>query len=142
MAAVEDMLQRMREQRASVQEQLSRVTEEQMLAPVQMRDRQVTVRFMFYRLIGHEVEHTVQMVKTLNGIGKFQTEAQLILSRLQSARGELEGLLLGLEDGDLDRVPAEGEWSPREVLEHIIQVEESYTKRVADALASPAGTAA
>ena len=113
-----------------------------MLAPVQMRDRQVTVRFMFYRLIGHEVEHTVQMVKTLNGIGKFQTEAQLILSRLQSARGELEGLLLGLEDGDLDRVPAEGEWSPREVLEHIIQVEESYTKRVADALASPAGTAA
>jgi uncharacterized damage-inducible protein DinB len=141
MGAVEDMLQRMREQRASIQVELSKVTEEQMLVPVQMRDQQVSVRFMFYRLIGHEVEHTVQMVKTLKGIGKFQTEAQLILSRLQSARGELEGLLLGLEDGDLDQTPAEGEWSPRQVLEHIIEVEASYTKRVMDALPPAAGTA-
>jgi len=136
MGDVEDILQRMREERAGIQEALSRVTEEQMLAPVQMRDQEVSVRFMFYRLVAHEVEHTVQMVKTLNGMGKFQTEAQLILSRLQSARGELEGLLLGLESWDLDRTPAEGEWSPREVLEHIIQGEESYTKRVTDALAS------
>ena len=142
MGAVEDMVRRMREQRASIQEQLSRVTEEQMLAPAQMRDQKVSVRFLFYRLIAHEAEHTVQMAKTLNGIGKFQTEAQLILSRLQSARGELEGLLLGLEDGELDQAPAEGEWSPREVLEHIIKSEESYTKRVADALSSTAETAA
>ena len=142
MGAVEDVLGRMREQRASIQEQLSHVTDEQMLSPVQMRDREVSVRLMFYRLIGHEVEHTVQMLKTLNGIGKFQTEAQLILSRLQSARGELEGLLLGLEDGELDQAPAEGEWSPREVLDHIIQVEASYTKRVTDALADAPATEA
>ena len=28
---------------------------------------------------------------------------------------------------DLDREPAEGEWSARQVIEHILQVEEAYT---------------
>ena len=94
----------------------------------------MNVRFYFYRLIAHEAEHTVHLIKTLAGLGMKQSEAQLILRNLQAARGELEGLLLGLSDEDLDRVPAEGEWAPRRVLEHIIETEKSYSSRVADAL--------
>jgi len=43
-------------------------------------------------------------------------------------------MLVGLSDQDLDRPPAEGEWSPRQVLEYIIEVHESYTQRIQDAL--------
>ena len=91
---------------------------------------------MFYRFIAHEVEHTVQLAKTLQMLGAAQGEAQLILKSLQSARGELEGMMVGLSDEDLDREPAEGEWSARQVIEHILQVEEAYTRRIEQGIES------
>ncbi len=92
------------------------------------------VRAMFYLLISHEAEHTVQLVKTLSALEVHQSEAQLILHSLQRSRGELEGLLLGLSDEDMERAPAEGEWPPRKVLEHIIADEEFFGKRIVEAL--------
>ena len=130
MTAVDDILVQMREQRKSVQERLQDVTEGQMLAPATYGERDVNVRFMFYRFIAHEVEHTVQLAKTLQMLGAAQGEAQLILKSLQAARGELEGMMVGMSDEDLDREPAEGEWSARQVIEHILQVEEAYTRRI------------
>ncbi len=134
MPAVTQLLERIRTVRQVVQDRLQEVTEEQMLAQTQWGQREVTVRFMFYRLIAHEVEHTVHLLKTLQALGIHQGEAGLILRHLQAARGELEGLLIGLSDEDLDRVPAEGEWSLRQVIEHIVDTEERYSKRIGEAL--------
>ena len=135
MSAVSDIVGELRASRAELQQKLSGVTEEQMLTTIsRQQGGDVNVRFYFYRFIAHEAEHTVHLIKTLAGLGMKQSEAQLILRNLQAARGELEGLLLGLSDEDLDRVPAEGEWAPRRVLEHIIETEKSYSSRVADAL--------
>ena len=135
MSAVSDIVGELRASRAELQQKLSGVTEEQMLTTIsRQQGGDVNVRFYFYRLIAHEAEHTVHLIKTLAGLGMKQSEAQLILRNLQAARGELEGLLLGLSDEDLDRAPAEGEWAPRRVLEHIIETEKSYSSRVADAL--------
>ena len=133
MAKVTEVLEQMRASRQHILERLQGVAEEQMLAEAEWSQRQVTVRFMFYRLITHEVEHTVHLLKTLDSLGIAQGEAELILRRLQATRGELEGLLVGLSDEELDRVP-EGEWSVRQVLEHITDTEERYSKRILDAL--------
>jgi hypothetical protein len=54
------------------------------------------------------------------------TEAARGLSLAQSAFGELRGLLAGLDDELLDRAPAPEEWSLREALAHLINVERSY----------------
>lgn len=135
MTAVTNIVDELRASRAELQEKLSVVTEEQMLTTIpRQQGGDVNVRFYFYRLIAHEAEHTVHLIKTLAGLNINQSEAQLILRNLQAARGELEGLLLGLSDEDLDRAPAEGEWPPRRVLEHIIETEKIYGGRVADAL--------
>ena len=134
MTKVTEVLEQMRASRQRILEQLKGVAEEQMLAEAEWSQRQVTVRFMFYRLITHEVEHTVHLLKTLDSLGIAQSEAELILRRLQATRGELEGLLMGLSDEELDRVPTEGEWSVRQVLEHITDTEERYSKRILDAL--------
>ncbi len=133
MSAVDDLLETMRTQQRSPIERVKDVTEDQMLGPTTYGQRDVNARFMFYRLIAHEVEHTVHMAKTLNGLGIVQNEAAMILKQLQAARGELEGMLIGLSDEDLDRVPAEGEWSVREVVQHILDAEETYTKRIEEA---------
>ena len=135
MSAVSEIVDELRASRAEVQQKLSGVTEEQMLTTIpRQQGGDVNVRFYFYRLIAHEAEHTVHLVKTLAGLSIKQSEAQLILRNLQAARGELEGLLLGLSDEQFDRAPAEGEWAPRRVLEHIIETERTYSSRVADAL--------
>ena len=133
MTKTTEVLEQMRVSRQRILERLRGVPEEQMLEQAEWGQRQVTVRFMFYRLITHEVEHTVHLLKTLDSLGIAQGEAELILRRLQATRGELEGLLVGLSDEELDRVP-EGEWSVRQVLEHITDTEERYSKRIVDAL--------
>ena len=136
---VAEMLEQLRTSRARLQEQLAQASEDQMTLPVPMRQGSADVRFMFYRLIAHEAEHTVHLIKTLNALGIAQGEALLILRELQASRGKLEGLLIGLSDEDVDREPAQGDWSPRQVLEHIIRTEETYASRIQDALhAAPA----
>ena len=134
MAGLAEMLEQMREQRRRTNKRLEEVTEEQMLAPAIYGERDVNARFYFYRLIAHEVEHTVHLAKTLHALGIAQGEAGLILKSLQTARGELEGMLVGLTDEDLDKVPSEGEWPARRVLEHILEAEESYGRRIEEAV--------
>ena len=136
MAKVAEFLDQMRASRQSILERLRSVPEDKMLVQAEWAQRQVTVRFLLYRLITHEEEHTVHLIKTLTALGIAQGEAELILRRLQATRGELEGLLVGLSDEDLDRVPAEGEWSVRQVLEHIVDAEERYSNRIEEALQS------
>ena len=41
--------------------------------------------------------------------------------------------MAGLSDEDLDRAP-DGEWSLRQVLEHIMETEDSYLPRIEQAL--------
>ncbi len=133
MRAVAAIIENLRRSRERLQEQLISVEEAQMTLPVSGRIPR-NVRAMFYLLVSHEAEHTVQLVKTLAALEIHQSEAQLILRSLQRSRGELEGLLLGLSDEDLDRVPSEGEWPPRKVLEHIIADEEFFGKRISEAI--------
>ena len=140
MTAVDDMLARLRSSLDETIGKLEDVEEEQMLLPIPRRQVPNNVRQIFYRLLGHEYEHTVQMVKTLAGLGVEQTEAQLILNRVRSAQGQLQGLLVGLSDEDLDRSHAEGEWTPRQVIEHIIEVHEMYSHRIVEALAEADGS--
>ena len=140
MTAVQETIERMREQRKSTQQRLKDVAEEHMLAPAAYGKRDVTVRYMFYRLIAHEVEHTIHIAKTLDALGAAQGEAQRILARLQAATGELEGMLVGLSDEDLDREPAEGEWSVRQVIDHILEAEEYYCRQIEAGVSSVAAT--
>ena len=140
LTAVQETIERMREQRKRTQERLKDVAEENMLAPTTYGKRDVTVRYMFYRLIAHEVEHTIHIAKTLDSIGVAQGEAQRILARLQAATGELEGMLVGLSDEDLDREPADGEWSARQVIDHILEGEEFYCRQIEAGIAPKAAS--
>ena len=133
MAEIAAILERMRATRGTVQERLKEISEQQMLAPAEWAHRQFNVRFLFYRLIAHEAEHTIHLAKALSALGIAQGEASLILRRLQEARAELEGLLIGLPDDALDQAPAEGEWPVRQILEHIETTEERISRQIVEA---------
>src|SRR5262249_1219630 len=58
--------------------------------------------------------------------GPAITSAQRILAQHNIAYRDLCGLLVGVDEDELDREPAEGEWSLRDVLDHIIDVEQGF----------------
>ena len=134
MSSVADILKLMRAKHDDLNDRLAKVPESRMGDIGPWGERQIPIRTMFYQLINHEVEHTVHAVKTFRDLGIATTEAQLILGRLQEARGQLEGLLVGLSDEDMDRAP-DGEWSLRQVLEHFMETEDFYLPRIEQALA-------
>ena len=136
MTEVTELVERMRASRKMIFDRVKDVTEDQMLAPARWGQREVTARFMFYRLVAHEAEHTVHLIKTYQSLGITLSETALILKQLQALRGELEGLILGLTDEEVDKTPDNGEWSVRHVIEHILDTEDNYSGQIVDAVKS------
>jgi uncharacterized damage-inducible protein DinB len=58
--------------------------------------------------------------------GPAMTSAQRILAQHHAAYRDLCGLLVGVDEDELDREPAAGEWALRAVLGHIIDVEQGF----------------
>jgi hypothetical protein len=58
-------------------------------------------------------------------------ESRRILVLAQRAFGDLRGLLAGLSSDLADKAPHPGEWSVRQVLDHVISVEQRYAIQTA-----------
>jgi len=95
-----------------------------------------TVRRVLLRFGDHVREHTTQLVAAREAVGAAHTMPQRILARGQEAYGEFLGAAIGLDDEALDKVPAEGEWTVRQVLEHLRDTESWYLARIKEALES------
>jgi hypothetical protein len=54
------------------------------------------------------------------------TLAQRVLAQYHAAYRDLQALLIGLPDAELDRAPAAGEWPLRKVLDHIIEADGGF----------------
>lgn len=85
-----------------------------------------TVRRVTLRFGDHVREHTTQLIAAREEIGAAPNMPQRILACAQEAYGRLLGAMIGLRDEHLDMVPEEGEWTPREILEHVITIQRSY----------------
>ena len=134
MSKVNDYLKHMAESRAKVIAKLQNVPDESMTLPIPNRDN-ISVRFIFYRLVAHEIEHTIHLAKTVRSLGLHFSEAEQILEELAESRGKLIGMLSTLTDEELDTKPSAEDWSPREVVDHILEVEEgSYSDQIINAL--------
>ena len=134
MSEITKIVQQMRNQREDIIEILSTISKEDMTLPAKYGKLNVDIRYRFYRFIAHEVEHTLQISKTLFDLNIFPSESRQILQKMIQTRGELEGILINLEDEDLDKKPTSDQWSVRETLEHIIEVEKGYTDSITSAI--------
>ena len=89
-----------------------------------------TVRRVLLRYGDHVREHTTQIVEAREAIGAAHTMTQRILAQAMQAYGYLLGAMVGLCDEHLDTAPAPGEWTPRQVLEHVISSQIGYLETV------------
>ena len=85
-----------------------------------------TVRRVMLRFGDHVREHTTQLVAAREGTGSEQTMPQRMLAQAMLAYGYFLGAMVGLQDEDLDKAPEPGEWSPRQVLDHLLDGQQGY----------------
>ncbi len=71
--------------------------------------------------IEHERMHAGQIAGVRDSLRKLQQDRRSrLLAELYVERARLIASLFGLDDEDLERVPKEGEWSLREVVDHVL----------------------
>jgi hypothetical protein len=98
-------------------------------------DWELDLRFRLLDFAAHEREHIVHLIKTLQGFNHKKTEVQLLVGRSAMLFGQIEARLVGLTDAALDQAPA-GEWSVRQILEHLDDEDRRYANRILEAVAA------
>ena len=84
------------------------------------------VRFAFFRTYEELRELAVKTATERSAQGAVASAAQRILAQYHTAYRDLQAALLGLEAAEADREPAEGQWSPRRVVAHIVAAEAGF----------------
>ncbi|MQG40211.1 MAG: DinB family protein [SAR202 cluster bacterium] len=129
---IENLMNRLRSSRLKINDLIKNIPDEHIHLPIPNNEegrnagRFKTVQEVLYRFIAHEVEHTIHLTKILSALNKDMSEAKMILKELQESRAKLEGIIVTLEDGDLDRKPHSNEWSPRKIIDHLLHTEETF----------------
>lgn len=124
---LEELLARMREVREETLKSLADLEEEELLVPCTERGN---IRQVIELLIWHERDHYGQIHKIRRDTKVGRKSINLLMSDLIAARGMVEGMLLGLTSEQLDMVPREGEWSIRQVAEHLMEGERRLRQRI------------
>ena len=97
--AMTDVLARLVATRDRLMSELAGLSDEDLQAETTWVAFRSRVNFRVRRFIEHDREHLGQLWKTFAGIGLPVTEPRVILEEAGAARGELEGLLVGIEAG-------------------------------------------
>ena len=90
------------------------------------RSKDTDIRWGFYRTYEELRDLAATIDAQRAAKGPRQTFAQRALAVYGVAYRDLKALLLGLDEGDLDRAPAEGEWPLRTVFEHLMRAERRF----------------
>ncbi len=94
--------------------------EDELMRPWSWGGRPLDVRYALYRALEEAQEAHV------HAVAKPHPESRRILALAQRAFGDLRGLLVGLQEDLLASAPSQGVWSVREVIAHMILVEQRY----------------
>jgi len=124
---LEELLIRMRKVREETLKSLEDLEEDELLVPCTERGN---IRQIIELLIWHERDHYGQIRKNRRDTKAGHKSINLLMSDLTAARGMVEGMMLGLTSQELDMVPKEGEWSIRQVAEHLMEAERRLRQRI------------
>jgi hypothetical protein len=85
---------------------------------------EINVRYAFYRVLETLESGAAEVART---IGSHESsEAREAVGMTSAARWDLQGVLAGLSDADLDADPGGGEWTVRQTMGHIIGGQRGY----------------
>lgn len=89
-------------------------------------ERGRSIRSWLQALADHDKEHIQHLIRARRAVGSRRSEINRLLSEAMASRGELLGLIAALPDEALDKEWQEGEWSIRNIIQHMGQTERTY----------------
>ena len=133
-------IQLLARQREDIVRELAQLSETDCRAPAQWAGIQRNVNFLLRAFSLHELDHLQHLQKLVAARGRSFNEPQLLLAKAQALRGELLSLLLSLSDEEFDTGgPGADDWSPRQIVEHLLEVDAGYANNIRNAVAVSAG---
>jgi hypothetical protein len=130
---VKALLDELRHEREATLAAITGVTREE-IRYATGHHRWSSVRRVLLQLANPPREHALQIRVARQTLHAVPSEPQMMLALGEQAWGDVLAALIGLSDEDLDRVPAPGQWSVRQCLEHMIKTEVTYRVMLEKAL--------
>jgi hypothetical protein len=126
-----DSIQQLTQERERIVRELAQLSETDCRLPAQWNGIPRNVNFLLRALSLHELDHLQHLHKLLAARGRRFSEAQILLSKAQALRGELEALVLSLSDEEFDAAGAgPDDWSIRQLVEHLGKVDVMYAANI------------
>jgi len=126
---VEGLLAELRQEREKTLAAVTMITREE-LRYTTGHSRWSSGRRVMLRFADHLREHVLQVNLIRQRTGTAPAEPQMMLALAEQAWGDVLASVVGLSDEDLDRVPAPGQWSVRQVFQHMIKSEADYRNMI------------
>jgi len=128
----------LREERAKSLRTLLSIPDEACATRVEWWGRKQSINQRLRAFTGHADDHFQHLHRLLQARGHQFSEAQLLMMKAHAALAFFEVLVLSLDDEAFDAIgPNEGDWSARQVLEHVINNEREYRDNILAGLAQP-----
>jgi hypothetical protein len=126
-----DSIQELSRERERIVRELAQLSDAECRYPAQWNGIQRNVNFLMRAFALHELDHVQHLHKLLAARGRGFGEAQILLSKAQALRGEVEALLLSLSDEEFD-APGAGpeDWSIRQLVDHLAKVDAMYANNI------------
>jgi len=122
---IKTLLAEIRQAREETLTALADVTEAEFDVPTPL-NRWDSLRRVLLRFGEHMREHASQVEGIRAGIGRAPTPPERMLAEAELTWGKVLAATVNLTDSDLDTVPADGGWTVRQALAHMVTVEKSY----------------
>ncbi len=122
---IDALLEEIRAARAETLATMSDATEADFAIPTDLK-RWDDLRRILLRFGEHMREHSNQLEDSRQKAGTGPTMPQRMLAEAERAWGQLLAATVGLNDESANQQPNDGSWTAMHVLEHILEVEQTY----------------
>ncbi len=122
---IDELLGQIRTARQETLATMSDTTEADFAIPTDLH-RWDDLRRVLLRFGEHMREHTNQLEDARQKTGTGPTMPQRMLAEAERAWGQLLAATVGLSDATATQQPDDGGWSAMHVLEHMLEVEQTY----------------
>ncbi len=129
-----DLIARLRDSRGATLQKYWRSQDSLLAAPSDWRGKPGGMKLRLFALSEGDESRRVQIEQIVQSAGSLLSAAQLALIIAGETRGRLLGALIGLSEEQFDQAPADGEWSVRKTLGHVIATDQRYAIAVKFAL--------
>ncbi len=129
-----DLIKRLRNARSATLQRYSHGDDSLLREPREWRGNTASMKLRLFALAEGDESRRVEIEQVIQSQTAVLSAVQRALVTTGEMRGRLLGSLVGLTEQQFDRAPAEGEWSVRQTLGHVIATDQRYLIAVRYAL--------